>query len=172
MIMYIGGTCFNDSKPHTAMVARIQNLYLFLAGLLAVASMFFPFWSFSAGHLFLVSDFCASDFAEIQYSLASSAGGIFSIMTALISIAAIFLYKSRTLQSKFILLAILLFVADLFSGLTAAHFLNQHFESIHTLITHRPEAGFYLILPEPVLLMLALKGVKTDDKIANAYKRL
>jgi len=172
MIMYIGGTCFNDSKPHTAMVARIQNLYLFLAGLLAVASMFFPFWSFSAGHLLLVSDFCASEFADIQYSLASSAGGIFSIMTAIISTAAIFLYNNRTLQSKFILLAILLFVADLFAGLTAAHLMNQHFENIHALITHRPEAGFFIMLPEPVLLMLALKGVKTDDKIANAYKRL
>ena len=168
MIMYIDGISFYDSKPHTAMVARIQNLYLFLAGLLAVASMFLPFWSFSAGHLFLVSDFSASGFAEIEYSLACAAGGTFSIMTALISIAAIFLYKSRTLQSKFILLAIMLFVADLFSGLTAAHLMNQHFETIHALITHRPEAGFYIILPEPVLLMLALKGVKTDDKIANA----
>ena len=93
-------------------------------------------------------------------------------MTAIISIAAIFLYKNRTLQSKFILLAILLFVADLFSGLTAAHFMNQHFENIRAIITHRPEAGFFIILPEPVLLMLALKGVKKDDKIANAYKRL
>ncbi len=154
------------------MVARIQNLYLFLAGLLALLSMFFPFWSFSAGNLFLISDFGSSTIPDMVFSAASYAGLIFSPLTAIISVASIFFFKNRVLQSKLILLAILIFLGDLFSGLTAAHVMNQHLEHIGAVITHKPEAGFFILLPEPVLLLLALKGVKTDDKIANAYKRL
>jgi hypothetical protein len=155
------------------MVARIQNLYLFLAGLLASGSMFFPFWSFSAGKVYFIADFASFSTPGILYVTESCyAAGIFSPLTAILSLASIFLFKNRTLQSKLILLAILLFLGDLFSGLTAAHFLNQYFQSIGTAVTHKPEAGFFMLLPEPVLFMMALKGVKKDEKIANAYKRL
>ena len=155
------------------MVARIQNLYLFLAGVLAAGSMFFPFWSFDAGKAYVISDFASFSTSGIPFvNGACFAAGIFSPLTTIISLAAIFFFKNRVLQSKLILLGILLFLADLFSGLTAAHFLNQYFQSIGTAVTHTPEAGFFIMLPEPVLFILALKGVKTDDKIANAYKRL
>jgi len=154
------------------MVARIQNLYLFLAGLLAVAGMFFPFWSFSAGQLFFISDFSASAIAEIRYSIACYTGSVFSPLTAIVSIASIFLYKNRALQTRLIQLGALFFLGDLLSALTAAHFMNQYFLGIGTVPAHRPEAGFFMLLPEPVLFWMALQGVKKDDKIANAYKRL
>ncbi len=155
------------------MVARIQNLYLFLAGLLAAGSMFFPFWSFSAGKIYFITDFASFSTPGILYVTESCyAAGIFSPLTAILSLASIFLFKNRVLQSKLILLGILLFLGDLFSGLTAAHFLNQYFQSIGTAVTHKPEAGFFILLPEPVLFMMALKGVKKDEKIVNAYKRL
>ena len=155
------------------MVDRIQNLYLFLAGLLAEGSMFFPFWSFSAGKIYFITDFASFSTPGILYVTESCyAAGIFSPLTAILSLASIFLFKNRVLQSKLILLGILLFLGDLFSGLTAAHFLNQYFQSIGTAVTHQPEAGFFILLPEPVLFMMALKGVKKDEKIVNAYKRL
>ncbi|MEI6692632.1 MAG: DUF4293 domain-containing protein [Chlorobium sp.] len=155
------------------MVARIQNLYLFLAGLLAVGSIFLPFWSFSAGRVFVISDFATFSTPGIMYVTESCfAAGVFSPLTAVLSLVAIFLFKNRALQSKIILFAILLFLGDLFSGLTAAHFLNQYLQNAGAIVTHKPEAGFFMILPEPVLFLMALKGVKKDDKIANAYKRL
>jgi len=49
------------------MVARIQNLYLFLAGLLAAGSMFFPFWSFSAGKIYFITDFASFSTHGIPY---------------------------------------------------------------------------------------------------------
>ncbi|MEI8102990.1 MAG: DUF4293 domain-containing protein [Chlorobium sp.] len=154
------------------MLARIQNLYLLIVALLAIGSMFPPFWSFNTDHLLLISDSGPSLITGTAYSLASSAGRIFSPLTAIVSIAAIFLFKQRELQSKLIMLAMLLFLGDLFAGLTAAHFVNEHFKSLGTMATHHPEWGFVILLPEPLLLLLALKGVKTDEKIANAYKRL
>jgi Domain of unknown function (DUF4293) len=154
------------------MVARIQTLYLFLVALLAVASMFFPFWSFSTPRLFFVTDFAQFPDAGIMQIASSYAAGIFSPLTALVAIAAIFLYKKRELQKKLILLGMLLFFGDLLSGLASAHFLNQYFNFTCIAFSHKPEAGFFMILPEPALLWMALKGVKKDDKIANAYKRL
>jgi hypothetical protein len=154
------------------MLARIQTLYLFLAALLAGASMLFPFWSFNATTLFFVSDFSAFPQAGLLQVTSSYAGGIFSPLTALVSLAAIFLYKKRALQKNLILLGMLFFLGDVLSGLTAAHFMNLYFQQIHTAVTHKPEAGFFMLLPEPVLFWLAIGGIKKDDKIANAYKRL
>jgi hypothetical protein len=154
------------------MLARIQTLYLFLVALLASASMMFPFWSFSTPRLFFVTDFAQFPDAGIMQIASSYAAGIFSPLTALVAIAAIFLYKKRELQKKLILLGMLLFFGDLLSGLASAHFLNQYFNCTCIAFSHKPEAGLFLLLPEPVLLWMALKGVKKDDKIANAYKRL
>ena len=153
------------------MIARIQTLYLFLAALLAAASMMLPFWSFSTKTLFLVFDFVPFPDAGIMQVTSSYAAGIFSPLTAIVSLAAIFFYKKRELQKRLILLGMLFFLGDLLSGLAAAHFLNQYFCTCSPF-SHKPEAGFFILLPEPVLLWLALKGVKKDDKIANAYKRL
>jgi hypothetical protein len=154
------------------MLARIQTLYLFLAGLLAGVSMLFPFWSFNATTLFLISDFSPFPDAGIIEVTSSYAAGIFSPLTALVSIAAIFLYNNRALQRKLIIVGIVCFIGDILSGLTAAHFMNLYFQQIGTAAAHKPEAGFFMLLPEPVLFWLALNGVKKDDKIANAYKRL
>lgn len=154
------------------MLARIQSLYLLVAALLAALSMFVPFWSFSSNELVLFYDFGARPEAGLLQVTASYAAGIFSPLTALVSLAAIFLYKNRSLQSNLIVLALLLFVADLLSGLTAAHFLNQYFQVAGLEAAHKPEIGMFMMLPEPVLFWMALKGVKKDEKIANAYKRL
>ncbi|MDT9546783.1 MAG: DUF4293 family protein [Chlorobium sp.] len=154
------------------MIARIQTLYLFLAALLAAGSMALPFWSVTAEQQFLFSDFSLYTGAGALFVTGSYAAGIFSPLTALAAIAAIFLYKNRQIQRSFITLGILLFLGDLLSGLTAAHFMNQHFQALAPEVTHRPEAGFFILLPEPVLFWLAMKGVVKDEKIANAYKRL
>ncbi|NTW55708.1 MAG: DUF4293 domain-containing protein [Chlorobiaceae bacterium] len=154
------------------MLARIQTLYLFLAALLAAVSMFLPFWSFSSDHLFIVSDFGASQIADITYTVSCFAGTVFSPLTALMALVAIFQFKNRALQTMLIIAAIVFFVLDLFSGLAAAHFMNQHFLALGTVVSHGPGAGLYSMLPEPVLLFLGIKGVKEDEKIANAYKRL
>ena len=154
------------------MIARIQSLYLLLVAALAVGSMFFPFWSFSAGHVFLVHDLLPPALDDQIISATSFSGRLFSPLTAIAATSSVLLFKNRELQSRLIFLAILFFLGDLFSGLTAAHFMNEHFKTVSLAATHHPEAGFFMLLPEPVLLLMALKGVKTDEKIANAYKRL
>jgi hypothetical protein len=154
------------------MLARIQTIYLILAALLAFGSMALPFWSFSAGQLFLITDFSSFREAGILYSAGSIASGICSPLTGIVSLAAMITYRNRKLQKNLILLGIVLFAGDMLSGLTTAHFMNQYFQSTGMAVTHKPEAGLFMLLPEPVLFWLSLKGVRKDEKIATAYKRL
>ncbi|NTV01847.1 MAG: DUF4293 domain-containing protein [Chlorobiaceae bacterium] len=154
------------------MLSRIQSLYLFLAALLAFGSMAMPFWTFTAGHIVLFGDFMDVQGAGIVVSAGSIAGGIFSPLTGIASLAAIFQFRNRKLQQKLILACFILFAGDLVSGLAGGHFLKQYLETSATQVTFIPGGGMFMILPEPVLFWLATLGIKKDEKIATAYKRL
>ncbi|NTU58961.1 MAG: DUF4293 domain-containing protein [Chlorobiaceae bacterium] len=154
------------------MLTRIQSLYLFLAALLAFGSMTQPFWLFQSSQTILFGDFTQIQGASVIVTAFSMAGGIFSPLTGIVAIAAIFLFNNRKLQLQLILLCILLFAGDIFSGLIAAHFLNEFLHTGGTAVTHHPSNGFFMLLPEPILFWLASTGVKKDEKIATAYKRL
>ena len=154
------------------MFSRIQSLYLFLAALLAIGSMSMPFWTFTAERVIFFGDFMDFQGAGAIVTTASIAGGFFSPLTALASIATIFLFRNRKLQQRLILLCYALFACDLISGLAGGHFLKLYLETKATAVTFIPGGGMFLILPEPVLFWLASLGVRKDEKIATAYKRL
>ena len=154
------------------MLSRIQSLYLLLAALLAFGSMAMPFWTFEAGHVILFGDFRDVAGAGIIVSAGSVAGGIFSPLTGIASLAAIFQFGNRKVQQKLIGLCMALFALDLLSGLAGGHFLKLYLETQSPNVTFRPDGGLFMILPEPVLFWLASLGVKKDEKIATAYKRL
>lgn len=156
------------------MLARLQTLFLALAALLAIASSFLPFWYFSAGETILLIDFSPVAEAGIIHTITLYLSSIFSPLTALASIAAIFMFRNRKQQALLTNIAMLLFVADLLTGLTAAHFLNSWIQASIPGgdLQHTPGAGLFVICPEPLFLWLALKGIAKDEKIATAYKRL
>jgi hypothetical protein len=154
------------------MATRIQSLYLLLAALLAFGSMALPFWSFTAGQAILIGDFSTLEGAGMLFSTGSVTSGILSPVTGIASLAAIFLFRNRKLQRQLILLCMLFFAGDLLSALGAAHVLNQHLQGTGAVVMHQPATGLFLLLPEPLLFWLALRGVQKDEKIATAYKRL
>ena len=154
------------------MLSRIQSLYLLIAALLAFGSMTMPFWTFTAENVVFFGDFMDVQGAGALVTTGSIAGGIFSPLTGIVSIAAIFQFKNRKLQQNLILLCFALFTGDLISGLAGGHYLKLYLETKATGVTFQPNGGMFLILPEPVLFWLAKLGVKKDEKIASAYKRL
>ena len=154
------------------MFSRIQTLYLFIAALLAFGSMAFPFWSFTTDHLILFGDFKDVQGAGFVVTAGSIGGGILSPLTGIVALSTIFLYSNRKLQQKLIFLCYVLFAADMLAGLAGGHFLKQHLETLSTTVSFAPGGGMFLLLPEPVLFWLASLGVKKDEKIATAYKRL
>jgi hypothetical protein len=140
--------------------------------MLAFGSMTMPFWTFTTEHVVLFGDFMDVQGAGTIVSIGSIAGGIFSPLTGIASLAAIFQFKNRKIQQKLILLCFALFAGDLISGLAGGHFLKLYLETQSPNVTFRPDGGLFMILPEPVLFWLASLGVKKDEKIATAYKRL
>ncbi len=155
------------------MLARLQSLYLFLAALLAFSSMFFPFWYYTADSLYVLQDFTPFPGAPPIHSISLYLSGIVSPLTGTLAIATIFLYKNRSLQGTLIFTMILLFLFDILSGLAAAHFMNHELiQSFGPDVEHSPGAGFFVLIPEPLLFWLARQGVEKDEKIASAYKRL
>lgn len=154
------------------MLSRIQSLYLLLAALLAFGSMTMPFWTFTAGNVVLFGDFMDVQGAGIIVTTGSIAGGVLSPLTGIVSLATIFQFKNRKVQQKLISLCFALFAADLVAGLAGGHFLKLYLETQSASVSFIPGGGMFLILPEPVLFWLASLGVKKDEKIATAYKRL
>ncbi len=155
------------------MLARIQTLYLVIAALLACSSSFLPFWHFTAGQTIVLSDFAPFHEAGIIHIVSLYLSSVISPLTAVLSIAAVFLYANRRLQSTLILTLIVLFLVDLLSGLAAAHFTNEWLQSASLPpVDHAPGAGLFVLIPEPLLFWLAMKGIQNDEKIATAYKRL
>ncbi len=155
------------------MLARIQTLYLVIAALLACSSSFLPFWHFTAEESIVLSDFAPFAEAGLIHTTTLYLSSILSPLSVLLSIAAIFFYSNRRLQSTMIIALILLFLLDLLSGLAAAHFMNEWLQNTSSsTLEHAPGAGFFVLIPEPLLFWLAMKGIQKDEKIATAYKRL
>lgn len=154
------------------MLSRIQSLYLFFAALLAFGSMAFPFWTFTTDTVILFGDFTNVEGAGVMVSAGSIAGGILSPLTGIVAMVTIFLFTKRKLQQTLIVLCFVLFAADLLVGLAGGHFLKQYLETQSTTVSFAPGSSLFMLLPEPVLFWLATLGVKKDEKIATAYKRL
>lgn len=154
------------------MFSRIQTLYLFLAALLAFGSMTQPFWTFTTDTIILFGDFTDVQGAGLFVTVGSVAGGILSPLTGIVALVTIFMFSKRKLQQTLITLCFALFAADLLAGLAGGHFLKQYLETQSTALSFSPGSGLFMLLPEPVLFWLASLGVKKDEKIATAYKRL
>ncbi|MBF0586744.1 DUF4293 domain-containing protein [Prosthecochloris sp. N3] len=155
------------------MLARVQTLCLLVAAILAFTSSFLPFWTYASQASYVLSDFFPQSEAGIVHLTTLYLSSILSPLTGIGSVAAIFLYSNRKLQTTVISVLIGFFLADLLSGLTAAHFLNVWLQqSAPAAVEHSPGAGLFVMLPLPLLYWLAMKGVQKDEKIANAYKRL
>jgi len=155
------------------MLARAQSLYLLIAALLAFSSLLFPFWYYIEATEYVLTDFSPFSEAGVLHITGVYVSSILSPISGILSIAAIFLYKNRSLQSTLISVLIVIFLADVLSGLTAAHFMNEYLsQGAETAVEHQPGAGLFVLLPQPLLFWLAMRGVKKDEKIVNAYKRL
>ncbi|MBO8092477.1 MAG: DUF4293 domain-containing protein [Prosthecochloris sp.] len=155
------------------MLARIQTLYLILAAILAFASSFLPFWYFQTETTLVLADFSPLAEAGLVHITTLYISSILSPLSGITALVAIALFTNRKLQSLLLTSLMVIFVADILSGLTAAHYLNVWIENSSAMAAeHGPGGGLFVMLPLPLLYWLAMKGIKKDEKIATAYKRL
>lgn len=156
---------------------RIQSVYLITAAIfLSLNFGVLPFWSYAvAGN---------ENSAMSLYALSAfgTGGGLASglfiafngtlILSAALSLVSIFFFNARKTQMQWILTAMLLILLTLVLGIATGFTLSSRISASGEGLSSLPAAGLYLIAVAAVLLWLARNAVQSDDRIANAYKRL
>lgn len=162
------------------MFFRLQSLYLFGAALCTAANFgLLPFWTFTIPVLNRAAEqLSLYGFQRFGMNAQGSASALFILFNALVVIAAalcligIFLYSNRNLQQQVIATATIASILTVLCAVAAALSLRGRVAGPETEVAQMPGAGLLFILVAILLQWLARRGVKGDDKIANAYKRL
>ncbi len=134
------------------MIQRIQTLWLLLSTVASLASLRFSFFSgINKDNLFSV--------------LNGLSNFVLLIVTVAVAVAAfmgIFLYKKRKLQMQVVVVALLLQI-----GIIAYYFIQtQQFKEGNYNLT----SIFSFAIP--VFLLLALLGIRKDEKLIKSMDRL
>lgn len=170
------------------MIQRIQTLWLSLAVLLSAAAFFFPLavfrFSFKDMQIDHIYSMVSSSKELIQTSPAWAAL-ICCLITALIALITIFLYKNRSLQMKVLAFAFLVSVIEL--ALLYFYQLDAGLkETVSIVCKGTPEVidsavqsakttwGFASFFPivQIFLYILALKAIKKDEALVRSADRL
>lgn len=135
------------------MIQRIQTIWLLLAAAASFASLKLSFYS-------------GKKDAVLFEQLSGSTGGflllVLSVAVALLAVVSIFLFKNRKLQMRLALAAMLLQLVVLFLYIQqTAAFL----EGTYTLTS-------VVSFAVPVLLILAVLGIRKDEKLIKSMDRL
>ena len=142
------------------MIQRIQSLYLILVGIIAGGLTFvFNIWSTANAKVFSLDLFAANSIMEKIVP-------ILFIISALLAVVTIFMFKDRKLQfvlgrlnilTNLFLLGVLVYLSLTLSGETSVS-----------------EKGIGMFLPviSIVLLVLANKAIKKDEDLVKSVDRL
>jgi hypothetical protein len=157
------------------MIQRIQTVYLALATICAICLFFLPFAHFYAGDL-KISEYAMFGVFNVQsdtLEMNSPLGFPFWPLAALLIIeplGAIFLYKKRPVQLKFVRLAFLLNLAAIVYLFFAIAQIQEtlYDESISTLY----HSGFYMPVAALVFCFLAVRGIKNDEALVKSLDRI
>ncbi len=152
------------------MIQRKQSLYLFVAGLLMFLLFFMPIGEFlsASGEMYEFSAFNIQKTGEEATTVLSTfALGILYALTAVISVFNIFLYKKRTVQMRFCIFNIILYLAI---GGLIYFYLSIGKEKIDGSFTFLYPVTFPAI--SLVLTYLAYRGIRKDEKLIRSLDRI
>ncbi len=155
------------------MIQRIQTVYLFLAGLLVGLAAYFPLLDFHFGVEGEVARLNAfswtlSDTEGVWQNVANVYSlGIAVVLTALLNVVIIFLFKNRKLQIKLTHYAFILKVA-LIAVLVYFVFIMQN----EDLVATKPQIGSLFIAVSMVFDWLAVKAIRKDEALVRSIDRI
>jgi hypothetical protein len=134
------------------MIQRIQTVYLALVALITgLAINYLPLWTVESQTLFYKDD--------MQFMIPA-------LLSAVLAIVTIFLYKNR--QNQFVSVRLLLLINLILLGLLLYRLLNLPGEPSGT------EKGIGLLVPivSIVLLFLANRAIRKDEELVKSVDRL
>lgn len=140
------------------MIQRLQSVWLLLAAAAAFCSLQFSFYS---GNMIAANQ--AKSFAVLN----AQSNLLLLILSAGVGIASlisIFLYKNRKTQMRIVLIALLVSIINL------VLFFTQTKKFVPGEGNYNLTAIFAIVVP--VFLILAMRGIKNDEKLVKSLDRL
>lgn len=156
------------------MIQRIQTLYLAVAGIAVSLAFFFPVITFINEAQIWVEVYLKgiSDNSAPVLGLSNTMLLPLQIMGALAAIlafSAIFLFRNRRSQIKFVRLGIVLLLVII--ALIFFYYANV-MSKITSTTPEFNHAGTYLLLVSLVMFVLANRGIMKDERLVKAADRL
>lgn len=149
------------------MIQRIQTVYLLLAAAALGLQFALPYAAAPAGS---VSD-AAATFADGVFNLNDRRGLLINtIIAAVLTVAAVFLFKNRLAQSR--VTSFGLFAAAILAVMLAAQFFFLANEAGRPLENMRYQAGVGLPAASALLLWLANRAIRRDEALVRSADRL
>lgn len=151
------------------MIQRIQSVYLLLAAVAVVVSMFLPVCSYVAADA-VHADVLKPLGLVLSTGEFHSTWGLFCllVLSALIAVAAIFLFRNRMLQIRMTIFNVLLLVGYY---VTAAVFIFSLKEGLDA-VSLRMGLGLALPAVSIIFCYLAFRGIYRDEIMVKAADRL
>jgi len=139
------------------MIQRIQSVYLFIAAIVALLLLFLPLGV-------VQTSLEGQEMAIRDYVLAREVLALMIVGLVMVSLAlgAIFLYGNRAFQARVGWTALL--SGLVFIGL----FLLAHASELSSF---KPAVGCFLPLVYLIVVVLAIRGIRSDDKLVRSADR-
>ena len=145
------------------MIQRIQSIFLFLAGGASFSVLGFPFATTdqpqSTSELFADSVYNTQDNIALM---------VFFGLAGLLAIADIFMYNNRPLQIR---LGIFAFIANVIGLVLGIYLLMAEGDNFSYQIVD-DGLGAYLPIVAGILLLLAIRFIRKDEKLVRSADRL
>jgi hypothetical protein len=162
------------------MIQRIQSIFLFVSAVAMIMMLFFPIWQkldFQASEIATLDAFYLkyerfekdSGNRELMSEKTTFYISIGAVLSALISLFAIFQYKNRLRQIQLGALNSLIMAATLFTGL---YFTMKAEQLLSTQVQGNYLVGFYLPIAALICNLLANRFIRRDEKLVRSADRI
>lgn len=163
------------------MLQRIQTLYLLLAFVSTSAIMFFPIFVVSSNYQGIESDVVFDAYGLNTPGIDEGHFPLYIgfVLLALLTFLGVLLYKNRKKQILVVRISLILHLLTALSFLLFALFgkpvlmeklSNTGFDDVE--VSFKYGVGYYLMFVAIPLLILAVRGIRSDEKLVKSLDRI
>lgn len=163
------------------MLQRVQTIYLALAFICIILLLNFPVFSVTStvNDIVSISEFNAYGFQSPDIETESTPFYLLYIFMALFSLAGIILYKKRNKQLKVVRLGLIVHILVSIGFLVFSLFGKATLlDKLNTIGLENMDLkfgfglGYYLLFISIAFLLLAVRGIRADEKLVKSLDRL
>ncbi|KAF0195311.1 MAG: hypothetical protein FD166_3027 [Bacteroidetes bacterium] len=156
------------------MIQRLQSLYLAIAAAAIAIAFFFPIITYLNDAQIWLEIYLKGikDNSSPQLGINGSMLlplQVMAVLSIILAVTAIFLFKNRKSQMKLVRLGIVLVLVEI--ALIFFYYANM-LAKVSSTVPDFNHAGIYLLLVSLVMFVLANRGIMKDDKLVRAADRL